>query len=79
VKVLTPTGAFRAWTTVGLLLVTMGIMMGITITYVAQRQRDICGLIVLIDDRNQKMPPATDKDTQDFRTELHRYRQRLGC
>lgn len=44
-----------------------------------ERSRDICGIIRLIDDRNQTLPPATDKDTADFRAELHRYRLKLGC
>jgi hypothetical protein len=44
-----------------------------------QRNREICGLIVLIDDRNQGLPPAPDADTAAFRAELHRYRVALGC
>lgn len=44
-----------------------------------QRSREICGIIRLIDDRNQDLPPAADKDTADFRSELHRYRLALGC
>lgn len=44
-----------------------------------QRSREICGIIRLIDDRQQAMPPATDPDTADFRAELHRYRLALGC
>lgn len=44
-----------------------------------QRSREICGIIRLIDDRNQTLPAAPDKDTADFRSELHRYRLALGC
>lgn len=76
---MTPTGAFRGWFTVALIITLMGVAMGITITFVVIRTRQICGLIVLLDDRNQKLPPVTDKDTADFRRELHRYRQNLGC
>lgn len=50
-----------------------------TVGYVAHGLRKICGIIVLIDDRNQKMPPTDDPDTMQFRTELHNYRQSIGC
>lgn len=88
--ILTPTGAFRAWATVLMLLVGVGTALGLTIGYVkkvddaaerrnVERSREICGIIRLIDDRNQELPPATDPDTADFRAELHRYRLALGC
>lgn len=44
-----------------------------------ERQRQICGIIVIIDDRNQTLPPATDAETDRFRRELHTYRLALGC
>jgi hypothetical protein len=50
-----------------------------TVGYVAHGLRKICGIIELIDDRNQKMPPTNDPDTVQFRRELHRYRQSIGC
>jgi hypothetical protein len=89
VHVFTPTGAMRAWATVTLLIACFGLALGLTIGYVkkvdaeaekrnVQRSREICGLIVLIDDRNQTLPPA-DPDTTRFRAELHRYRLALGC
>lgn len=75
---LTPTGALTAWATAGLMLITFGILAGLTIGYVKQRSRDICGIIVLMDDRYQKLTPA-DADQAEFFAELHRYRQKLGC
>lgn len=88
--ILTPTGAFRAWATALMVLIGCGVALGLTIGYVSkvdrdaerrnvERSREICGIIRLIDDRNQELPPATDKDTADFRAELHRYRLALGC
>lgn len=88
--VFTPTGAFRAWAVVVMLIAGFGLALGLTIGYVnkvdreaerrnVQRTREICGLIVLIDDRNQQLPAATDPDTAAFRAELHRYRLALGC
>lgn len=79
VKFTTASGAFRPFVTVLLNVVVVGLLAGFTITYVARQERRICGIIVLLDDRNQKLPPATDKDTTDFRRELHSYRLRLGC
>jgi len=78
-RMFTPTGAPRPFTVLALAVVTLGLSIGIMITYVVHEQRKICGLIVLLDDRNQKLPPATDPDTTRFRDELHRYRTTLGC
>ena len=89
-RFLTPTGAFRAWATVLVSLVGVAIALGLTVAYVqrvgreaearnVQRAREICGLIVLIDDRNQRMPATADPDTATFRAELHRFRLALGC
>ncbi len=43
------------------------------------RQREQCGFIRIIDDRNQELPEAPDQATTDFRRELHAYRVSLGC
>jgi hypothetical protein len=90
VPVLTPTGAMRAWATLLVVVVGFGLALGLTIGYVKKvdqaaerrnvaRVQEICGLIRLIDDRNQKLPPPPDSDTAAFRAELHRYRTALGC
>ena len=89
-RVFTPTGALRAWATTVMLIAGFGLALGLTIGYVrkvdaeaerrnVERSREICGLIVLIDDRNQALPAAADPDTAAFRVELHRYRSALGC
>lgn len=86
----TATGAMRAWAATMLTIVCFGLALGLTVAYVrkvnadaearnVQRSREICGLIVLIDDRNQALPPESDPDTAAFRAELHRYRVALGC
>jgi hypothetical protein len=56
----------------------VGVALG-TIGYVQEQQRNICSLVVLLDDRNQQLPPTLDKDTADYRAELHRYRLKIGC
>lgn len=43
-----------------------------------ERSRDICGIIRLIDDRNQGIAPTSEEQRQ-FIDELHRYRLKLGC
>ena len=43
-----------------------------------ERSRDICGIIRLIDDRNQGVTPTTEEQKQ-FIDELHRYRLKLRC
>lgn len=87
---LTSTGAFTAWATLVVTLASVGILAVLTIGYVKrvdadadrrnlERQRQICGIITILDDRNQGMPPATDPATARFRQELHTYRVSLGC
>jgi hypothetical protein len=75
----TSSGAMRPWANVAGFLITVGLLAGFTITYVADQQRKICRLIVLIDDRNQELPASDDPDTRQFRDELHLYRLSLGC
>lgn len=76
---LTPTGAFRAWTSILTVLLTVALLAFFTIRYVTIQNRKICELVVLLDDRNQKLPPAPDPDTERFRVTLHNYRVSLGC
>lgn len=99
--VFTPTGAMRAWATMLLSIVGFGLALGLTIAYVNKvdrdaekrnidRARDFCTVIVLIDDRNQQVPPKlvpnpTPEQRQQYEVSvkfvaaLHRYRVKLGC
>lgn len=43
-----------------------------------ERVREICGLIVVLDDAYQQTPPATSVG-RNVADEIHRYRERLGC
>lgn len=43
-----------------------------------ERSREICGIIRLIDDRQQTVEPTSEEQRQ-FIAELHRYRVALGC
>lgn len=90
VRVFTPTGALRAWATVTMLIAGFGLALGLTIGYVGkvdrdaerrnvERSRDWCRIIVMLDDRNQKLPPAQDQETADFRAALHDLRISKGC
>lgn len=87
---MTPTGALTAWATVLTTLIGVAIGMVLIIGYVIkvdrdaeqrniERQRQICGIIAIIDDTNQSRPPAADQETARFRQELHAYRLKLGC
>lgn len=70
-------------------IVGFGLVVGFTIAYVTkvdraaekrnvERAQDICGVIKLIDDRNQKIVNP-NPDQRQFIDELHRYRLKLGC
>ena len=89
-RVLTPTGAMRAWATVLMLVLGFGLALGLTIGYVTkvdkaaerrnvERSRDWCRIIVMLDDRNRTLPPAQDQQTADFRVALHDLRISKGC
>lgn len=83
----------RAWATLLVVVVSFGVLSGLTIAYVnkvdreaerrnVQRSREICGLIRLIDDVNQQAPAPsgpTAETVRAYRVELHSYRVRLGC
>lgn len=96
-RLVTPTGAFRAWFTVMITIIGFGVAIGLTIFYVTkvdraaeqrniERSREICTIIVLIDDRNQKfladpsgLPAATRDETLSFARAVHDFRERIGC
>lgn len=100
-RLITQTGAFRAWVTMLLLILGVGVALGLTIAYVnkvdraserrnVERARDFCGVIVLIDDRNQQVPPKlpanpTPEQRQQYEVStrfvaaIHAYRLKLGC
>lgn len=70
-------------------LLGVGLAIGFTIAYVTkvdhaaearnqQRAREICGLIVVLDNAYQQTQPSTPLG-QNIADEVHRYRQRLGC
>ncbi len=72
-----------------LLVLGFGLALGLTIGYVnrvdrqaerrnVERSRDICGLLVLLDDVYQQTPPTTPVG-QNVAAEIHRYRVKLGC
>lgn len=67
-----------AW---GLAMAAVAIVsLGALVVWNQQREaRKICGLIVLIDDRYQKLPPGADPDAQEFARAVHDYRLDLGC
>lgn len=43
------------------------------------RAREICVVIVLIDDRYQQLPPTADPEATKFAAAIHAYRLKLGC
>ena len=88
-KVVTPTGAMRAWATLLAVIVGFGLALGLTIGYVKkvdadaehrnlERSREICGLILVLDEAYQATPPTTPLG-RNVAAEIHAYRTRLGC
>lgn len=82
--------ALIAWSTLLFVLVGGGVLAVLLVAYVKkvdqesearsiERDQQICGIIVILDDRNRDLPPSSDPATTAFRDELHSYRIRLGC
>lgn len=82
VRFTTQTGALRAWVDLAVIVTVVALGLGtlafFMIAYVNQQERRICGIIVMLDDRNQKVTPANE-DQRQFIERLHRYRTDLGC
>ncbi|MFL6145587.1 MAG: hypothetical protein ACJ72N_27465 [Labedaea sp.] len=75
---LTPTGAARFGVTLLLTLAAVLIALGFTVVYVAQQQKHMCGLIVVMDDSYREQPPATDAG-RHLAAEVSKYRDKIGC
>lgn len=46
---------------------------------VQQSNHRWCGLLILLDDRNQKLPEPSDPETTKFRREIHELRVGYRC
>jgi hypothetical protein len=81
-KLLTPTGAARWGVSVMISLAGVGIAIGLAIGYTIKennrQDRELCKVIVYIDDRNQRLPNPTPEQREAFDV-LHGYRQALHC
>jgi hypothetical protein len=49
------------------------------VIYTNHVARQFCGVVTLIDDRYQKLPPAADPNARQFADAIHAYRLKLGC
>jgi len=76
--VVTASGAARLWVTLGLSLTTMAVMAFFVIAYVREQQRQMCGLIVVLDEAYHETPPATTTG-QHIADEVSHYRDEIGC
>lgn len=78
-----PNRPIRLWHAAIAVVVSMTVVVVCGLVYtnrvVNQSNHRWCGLLVLLDDRNQKAPPAADPDTQRFRDELHKLRIAYKC
>lgn len=70
---------FRIWWGLAMAAVAIAGLGYLVVWYQAVEARKICGLIVLIDDRYQKLPPQADPDAQEFARRVHAYRRDIGC
>jgi hypothetical protein len=57
------------------------VMSGLTYTNrsIDNSNKRWCPLVVLLDNRNQQLPPSDDPDTMTFRREIHNLRVAYGC
>lgn len=80
-RVLTPTGAFRAWWSLLMVLVAAILIALFSIGYTAYQQHKAdqrwCPLLSIVDQPNR--PPAQTPEAAQGRQELHKLRHDLGC
>lgn len=88
-RYLTESGALRAWVSLLIAVVGLGVALGLGIGYVTkvdreaerrnvERSRDLCRILVLLDDRQQQVTP-TSQDQADFIAAVHDLRVQKGC
>lgn len=70
---------FRIWWIMMITAITIAGLGYLMVWNQEREARKICGLIVLIDTRYQKLPPGADPDAQEFADAVHAYRTDLGC
>jgi hypothetical protein len=88
-RYLTDSGALRPWVSVLVAIVGMGVALGLGIGWVSkvdrdaerrniERSRDLCRILILLDDRQQQRTP-TNQDDADFIAAVHDLRISKGC
>lgn len=58
--------------------VCVGVVAFGVVAYVREQQRNICGLIILMDTSYRETPPTTPTGTK-IALEVARYRDKIGC
>lgn len=80
-RVLTPTGALRAWWSVAMLLIAAIVLALFSAGYTAYQQHKAnqrwCPLLSIVD--QPARPPAQTPEAAQGRVELHKLRHDLGC
>jgi hypothetical protein len=59
-------------------IVGLGLLVWFTVVYVADQQRKICGLMVVLDTAYHQTPPTTETG-RNIADEVARYRAEIGC
>lgn len=79
-RILTPTGALRAWWALAMIVVMSIVTAGVCIFYTAHQQRTSdqrwCQLMVSLDD--PQIPPPNER-ARVIEQELHDLRHKFGC
>jgi hypothetical protein len=78
--VLTPTGAFRAWWSVVMVLVTAVLIAGLNVLYTTHVQRESdrqwCDILASLD---APQTPATTPRGREVQRQIHDLREKKGC
>lgn len=79
-RVITPTGALRAWWAVLMVMVAAGLTAGACIAFTVHTERETarqsCGLLVILD---KPLPPTAPQRSREILREIHAWRVRAGC
>jgi len=68
--------SMRAFLAVQVLVI--GLLIGFTVLYVAEAQRKICGLVLVMDEAYREAPPATPTGVRMAR-EVAAYKSKIHC
>lgn len=78
-----PNRPVKMWQAISANVLVIIILWGLGVVYinrvVAHNNQLLCGIVVLVDNRNRTLPPTNDPDSNKYRTEFRKLREAYHC